>query len=360
MQRHRPLHYFLLALVLLSAGNVSGCFSQDTNENGEAARDSALGIDADSELTSDGDISGEVDHLETKSLEKQDLDTENEPVIYGPEKPPGLPSVVTGNVRNSLYESFGRHFDLDNPAERLLAQQLAAHFKRLFFFDVNFRKDLRPEDHYALIWQRTDESTDGLRILAARYESKKLGKTFEAYFFKDTEDPFPRHYNGGGVSVQKDLKNSPIPNYEQVTALLNDRRPRHLGIDFKAPVGTSIHLPFDADVIGLSKRITRHNGRWIKVRYRRSGLEALFLHLNRIEPVVKPGAFLKAGTGIAESGNTGRSYAPHLHYQVQRRKGRVLDPYDVHGETRRRVSKKGLDDYKKTVGKYLRIMCGEV
>jgi murein DD-endopeptidase MepM/ murein hydrolase activator NlpD len=38
---------------------------------------------------------------------------------------------------------------------------------------------------------------------------------------------------------------------------------------------------------------------------------------------------------IAASGNSGRSFAPHLHYQLEDASGRVLDPFEVLRSERR-------------------------
>ena len=266
--------------------------------------------------------------------------------FIGPLKPPGLPRVVSGLVEQSLYAAFARHFDPDDPEARLLAQQLAAHFKRLFFFDVNFRRDILPGDGYAFVWEPSDEATDGLRILAAMLYCGRHDRFFEAYYFEEPQARFGRHYDACGVNVQKSLLDPPLADFDQVTALLNDRRPRHDGIDFKAPVGTPVRLPWDAVVEKVSLKIVRYNGRFVGVRYEKSGYEAFFLHLDRVASGVRPGRSLKAGSIIGYVGNTGRSYAPHLHYQIQRRRGRILNPYDVHGSERSSVPAKDMEAFK--------------
>ena len=47
---------------------------------------------------------------------------------------------------------------------------------------------------------------------------------------------------------------------------------------------------------------------------------------------------MKKGEQIALSGNSGHSFAPHLHYQLEDASGRVLDPFDVHRTERRALA----------------------
>jgi murein DD-endopeptidase MepM/ murein hydrolase activator NlpD len=45
-----------------------------------------------------------------------------------------------------------------------------------------------------------------------------------------------------------------------------------------------------------------------------------------------------AGTVMGRSGNSGRSFAPHLHYQLETQDERVLDPYESHRTYRRSLA----------------------
>ena len=49
---------------------------------------------------------------------------------------------------------------------------------------------------------------------------------------------------------------------------------------------------------------------------------------------MQKGRAVRKGEQIAVSGNSGHSFAPHLHYQIEAPGGRVLDPFTVH-RTRR-------------------------
>jgi len=259
------------------------------------------------------------------------------------ELPEGM-EYVGGEVSHSLYRSLSAQFP-DEEQSSLLAEKLAAHLKRLLIFDLNPRKHLRKGDHFDILYKLTDDSTDGVRILAARFQSQYHKKTFEAYFHKGDSDTFGHHYDRDGVEVQKRLKNGPLKDFEQVTALLKDRRPRHDGVDLKAPVNTPIYLPFDAKVMRKNWS-TRSNGNCLDLRYRHDGTQALMLHLEKFPAGIEAGKVYKKGTHIANVGNTGRSMAAHLHYQIEKPPGRVFDPYKYHGSTKLSLkgeSKKGFE-----------------
>ena len=56
------------------------------------------------------------------------------------------------------------------------------------------------------------------------------------------------------------------------------------------------------------------------------GYETMYGHASRL--LVSEGELVQAGRVIALTGNSGRSTAPHLHFEI-RREGRSLDPLTV-------------------------------
>ena len=76
------------------------------------------------------------------------------------------------------------------------------------------------------------------------------------------------------------------------------------------------------------------NGNCLELRDPKSGRRAIFLHLDVLPRDMTKGRQVRKGERIASSGNSGRSFAPHLHYQLESADGRVLDPFEVHGATR--------------------------
>src|SRR6185503_6986872 len=57
-------------------------------------------------------------------------------------------------------------------------------------------------------------------------------------------------------------------------------------------------------------------GKYVKLQHE-GGFESLYLHLDAIAPGIEPGAGVKKGELIAQSGNSGRSTGPHLHFELR-------------------------------------------
>ncbi len=96
----------------------------------------------------------------------------------------------------------------------------------------------------------------------------------------------------------------------------------HYGIDFTAPRGTAIQATGD----GVIKKATISSsfGNYVVIDHG-YGYETLYAHMSAIH--VKVGEKVKRGQQIGLVGNTGRSTAPHCHYEVHF-KGQPVDPID--------------------------------
>lgn len=206
---------------------------------------------------------------------------------------------------------------------------LSAVYSRLFVWDMDLRRDLRRGDRVEVAWQRAPDDT--IEVLAARLHSSKLGRTVAAYRWQAPGDAFTSYWQEDGTEVPFRLQNPPLRDYQQITSLLKDR-PSHKGMDFKAPVGTLVSSPF-AGTVTRTNWNWKYNGNCIEVKYD-NGASARFLHLS--ENRVEPNARVAAGDVIGLVGNTGRSTAPHLHYELSV-DGKIVDPLDFHGTIRRRV-----------------------
>jgi murein DD-endopeptidase len=165
-------------------------------------------------------------------------------------------------------------------------------------------------------------------VSAVRLQSAKLGRTFEAYRFKPAGSQFARFYAPDGSDLELRLDPSPLDGWEQITSLLKDGR-KHKGVDFKTPVGTPVKATFDG-TITRKNWFFRGNGNSLEVTEATAPhRKAIFLHLSELPRTLTVGTKVQRGEVIAHSGNSGHSFAPHLHYQLMSASGRVLDPFEV-------------------------------
>jgi murein DD-endopeptidase MepM/ murein hydrolase activator NlpD len=94
----------------------------------------------------------------------------------------------------------------------------------------------------------------------------------------------------------------------------------HLGLDIAVPVGTLVRASGGGRVIQAGE--DEEYGRFVLLGHP-DGHETMYGHLSRI--VVGEGDRVNEGEVIGRSGNTGRSSAPHLHFEI-RLDGVAIDP----------------------------------
>ncbi|MEM7675223.1 MAG: M23 family metallopeptidase [Myxococcota bacterium] len=255
---------------------------------------------------------------------------------------------VKASVVHSLEETFVRATD------KQLGPALAQVVKRVLVWWINPRRDLRRDDVIEVVYEARDDAEPV--VYAVWMRSQKRRRTLSAVRYKADDARFFRYYRPDGYEIEKRLRRSPVRNYEQITSLLGDGR-RHQGIDFKAPIGTPVRAPFNG-VVRRRNWSTRRNGLCLELSDPRTGRRALMLHLNSIYRRIRPGVRVKAGQKIATLGNTGRSSAPHLHYQLQRANGRILNPLRVHRTWRKRLKPEQAKKMRQVLARFAQMRTG--
>jgi murein DD-endopeptidase MepM/ murein hydrolase activator NlpD len=98
----------------------------------------------------------------------------------------------------------------------------------------------------------------------------------------------------------------------------------HKGMDFKAPTGTPIYASGNGTVV-----LARRSATFGKVVYidHGFGYRTIYAHMSKI--ATRRGRKVKRGDLIGYVGNTGRSVAPHLHYEVHKN-GRAVNPINYY------------------------------
>ena len=218
-------------------------------------------------------------------------------------------------------------------AGKEVGQPLTQVINRSLVWWVAVPGDLLKGDELQVVYEER-ENQEPL-VHAVRFTSKKFSKTFEAYRFKSRDETYAHFYEPSGEELEQRMVDGPLDSWDQVTSHLKDGR-GHKGVDFKTAVGTPVKATFDGTI--LRKNWNGRNGNCIEMA--ETGGEArtaLFLHLSELSKEVVAGAHVKKGDVIARSGNTGHSFAPHLHYQLEKG-GNVIDPFQSH-----KTFKKSLD-----------------
>jgi murein DD-endopeptidase MepM/ murein hydrolase activator NlpD len=124
--------------------------------------------------------------------------------------------------------------------------------------------------------------------------------------------PSIRPVEGGYLNSTFGYRNDPIDNVKRF----------HHGQDITVKSGSPVFAPADGEI----KRAYYVGGfgNHIKIDHG-LGYTTLFAHLSKLN--VKHGQQVKRGDIIGLSGNTGRSTAPHLHYEIHYN-GKPQNPLD--------------------------------
>lgn len=102
----------------------------------------------------------------------------------------------------------------------------------------------------------------------------------------------------------------------------------HPGVDVAVPVGTLVRATAGGTVLQTGN--DKEYGYFTLIQHP-NGYQSMYGHLSRV--VAVQGARIRAGEVIGRSGNTGRSSAPHLHFEI-RHNGVSIDPLTLIRENR--------------------------
>jgi len=133
----------------------------------------------------------------------------------------------------------------------------------------------------------------------------------------ETEPSLPRHW--------------PLDERGYVTqgqALADSTKDEHPGIDIAVPVGSMVRASGGGTILQTGEH--EAYGRFVLIEHP-EGYQSMYGHLSRILAV--QGAPVGAGEVIGRSGDTGRSSAPHLHFEI-RHNGVSIDPGTMVREAR--------------------------
>ncbi|MDE1172901.1 MAG: peptidoglycan DD-metalloendopeptidase family protein [Parvibaculaceae bacterium] len=235
-------------------------------------------------------------------------------------------SRAQGTISQSLYLSAQRQ---GVPAPVL------AEFIRIFSYDVDFQRDLKPGDRFELLFQRQfDEQGIAVRDGNILYASLTIdGKPHRLWRFSSNGDV--DYFDERGQSMKKFLMKTPIDGARISSSFGMRKHPilgyskMHTGVDFAAPRGTPIYAAGD----GVVTRASWFSGygNYVEIRHS-NGYATAYGHMSGYARGLRAGSRVRQGQIIGYVGTTGRSTGPHLHYEVHLR-NKKINPLGVNVPT---------------------------
>jgi len=205
-----------------------------------------------------------------------------------------------------------------------IPDSVAMQLGDVFGGDIDFHRDLRKGDHFAVVYELHylgGRPVRAGRVLAAEFTNNR--KTFRAVHYGNS------YYTPEGKNLRKAFMRSPL-EFSRVSSGFGMRRHpiaqawiKHQGIDYAAPTGTRVRAVGDGIVEFAGTKggygnvvILRHHGQY----------STTYAHLSRIS--VRRGARVAQNDTIGAVGQTGWATGPHLHYEF-RVAGESRNPFSI-------------------------------
>ena len=99
---------------------------------------------------------------------------------------------------------------------------------------------------------------------------------------------------------------------------------------------------------------TRNNGNFVKVRHNET-YSTQYLHMSKIKPGIRKGAYVKQGETIGYVGSTGLATGPHVCYRFWKN-GKQVDPYRQKLPPGKPIKKENKEDYLNVRDSLMRIL----
>lgn len=223
----------------------------------------------------------------------------------------------TDNLRKEYY-SMSAHYDsITNVLDNVIRRDENV-FRKLFEsnpYDLSADFEKERIELYEQLVEMNGEDLHRLIDEHMQTATKLEERVIKSY------DDLKYNITSGMLSIDCVPAIQPINN-RQLTLLAAGKKPlispfhrtmtEHHGVDYLVPEGTAVFATADGVIKSLSEKNTSH-GKAVTVDHG-NGYETSYSHLLDIR--VKKGQSVKRGDIIALSGNSGLSFAPHLHYEV--------------------------------------------
>lgn len=228
--------------------------------------------------------------------------------------------------------------------------EVAIVLSDVFAWDVDFYRDVQRGDRMRAVVEKIVSRGRVLgygNVLAAEYAGHTVGAK-KSYRYR-LPDGTESYFLEDGTSARKTFLKTPL-KYARLTSgfgsrhhpVLNYAR-AHNGVDYGTPTGTPVWAVADGTVTRAGW--DAGGGNRVCVKHAMS-FETCYLHLSKI--LVREGQRVPQKTVLGESGNTGLSTGPHLHFAMKRG-GAWVNPLSQNFPRADPLPKALVDDFKAKV-----------
>jgi len=202
-----------------------------------------------------------------------------------------------------------------------LSDGVAVQLAEVFSSEVDFHRDLRPGDRFAVVFEAfysNGEFVRSGRIVAAEFSN--AGRAIRAVYYQDQQGR-GGYYTPEGKNLRKSFLRSPL-EFSRVSSgfslsrfhpLLNIWR-AHTGVDYAAPAGTRVKATADGYVQFVGRQ--GGYGNLVVLRHR-NDYSTAYGHLSAYAKGLRAGQRVNQGDLIGYVGMTGLATGPHLHYEFR-------------------------------------------
>ena len=187
----------------------------------------------------------------------------------------------------------------------------------IFGWDIDFVFDIRPGDTFTVLFEENFVNGEKLpdeKVIAASFNLKSNEIIALRY---QNNSGLVGYFTPQGINMKKAFLRAPLDIFK-ISSGFNLRRKHpihkkikaHRGVDYAAPVGTSVYASGDGKVVDAG--FNRFNGNYVFIEHG-SIYQTKYLHLDKL--FVKRGDKVRQRQTIGTVGSTGYSTGPHLHYE---------------------------------------------
>jgi murein DD-endopeptidase MepM/ murein hydrolase activator NlpD len=229
-------------------------------------------------------------------------------------------------------------------------EPLAHDLIRVLGHELDLQRELRPGDHFAVLFERYRAETGGfLRDGKVLHASFRVSGRDLSIWRHETPDG-TEWFDAEGRSLRKGFLRTPLDGARITSGFGMRQHPvlgftrMHQGIDFAAPIGTPVVAASDGTVSSVGSR--NGYGRVVALSHP-GGTDTMYAHLSSFALGLSAGQQVRQGQMIGRVGASGLASGPHLHYEITQA-GRQVNPAAVQSGIAARLAGADLASFQAT------------